>query len=294
VRVVSAAHSSIAALQTLAPVYAKALGRYCMTPTAQTHLAPFLISIVWRALVALAYRAPPITQPNSQPPTPRVQPVGLKKPRSTSSTTPPTTPPAARFMLKLPPSRPPSPPGSHAPAGTTAGDAHVLYDLLSTFPRPNAEHNMTRLAREATDEAFDALHALAVLLDAAHAAAVSVPVDIGAELERVGDDLPVLIALPVLLPTLIYAEGGSQQSRAPSLPELLGMSESEYRSGCLAGFGREEECAPLVGRRVLDRFLPLLQDDDGHVSAPLRSSARAVLEWLEDAIESDTDGVASH
>jgi hypothetical protein len=284
-----AQHPSLGVLQALVPVHAKALSRYCATPTAQTHLATFTISVVWRALLALAHRPPPpTTQVSSSPvapPTPKVLPVGLKKPRTTSSTTPPNTPPALRFGLKLPPSRPPSPPNSQGPVSSCAGDARALLELFSTFPQPNGEQETTRLAREATDEAFDALRALAGLLEATRgpqaAAMAASPDTVAAELARLGDDLPALVALPVVLPAFVHSEGHGR-----AVHELLGMTESEYRKGCLAGFGRAEEYAPLVGGRVLE---VLHAEENVAEGSALRPCAQTVIRWLEEAIDDGPD-----
>lgn len=268
------AHPSIGALQAVLPVHAKALGRYAATPTAQALVASVVICLVWRALVAIAHRAPPAPSP---PPTPKLSP--LKKPRTLSSTTPPTTPPASRFTLKLPPSRPPSPPGAssvHRPS-TPAGDARLLFDLLNALPRPTPERETARLAREAVDEAFAALLGLASLLVLVHSGALLAHSDAEAaeaELEQAAADVPTLLALPVLLRAL----GGPGCSR--SVPGMLGMEPEAYRVGCLAGFGRAEEYAAPVGARVLD----VLRGDEEGGRGP---GEEAVLEWLEGRVEEE-------
>lgn len=106
----------------------------------------------------------------------------------------------------------------------------------------------TRLANEAIEEAFDGLKALAPFLEAVQSVPSSggqyVPED---ELEVLTEELPTLLALPVLLNTY-----GSKPGR--SVAQMLGLAEDEYRKGCLSGFGRAEECSAAVGQRVLDVF----------------------------------------
>ncbi|KAJ7502818.1 hypothetical protein B0H11DRAFT_604856 [Mycena galericulata] len=253
-------HQSITVLTSVIPVYARALSRYTASRYAQPALTPFLISVVWRGLVALANRQ---YSPPSQPPSPRLLPViPVKNRRGSASITPPLTPPSARFSIKLPPSRPPSPPSAQVPA-TTAADARALYDLLATLPRPVADTESTRLANEAIEEAFDGLKALAPLLEAVQTvpsnSAQSATQD---ELEALTEELPTLLALSVLLNAY-----GNKSGR--SVSEMLGLSEEEYRKGCLSGFGRAEECAAAVGQRILNVFR------QGEVVPPV------VREWLE-------------
>lgn len=239
-------HPSIVTLQAVMPVYARALARYTTSNVSQTTLATFLISVVWRGLVALAHR-PNVAQ--SPPPSPGLLPLAIKKSRGTI--TPPITPPAGRFTIKLPPSRPPSPPPVLVPA-TAAGDARALFDLLNLLPRPSGDKEANRLAREVVDDAFEGLKALPPLLDAVHSVATlkSYPshrLDATArELEILATEVPLLIALPVLLVPL---HGGPSPI---SVGNLIGLSESEYRKECLYGFGRAEQCATTVALRVLD------------------------------------------
>ncbi|RDB25384.1 hypothetical protein Hypma_008031 [Hypsizygus marmoreus] len=240
-------HPSIVILQGIMPVYAKALARYTTSTTSQSTLATFLISVIWRGLVALAHR--PYTPP-SPPSSPPLLPVAIKKRRG--STSPPLTPPAGRFAIKLPPSRPPSPPPATTPA-TAAADARALYDLLSLLPFPSAEKPTTRLAREVVDDALEGLRALPPLLDAVHSVTASKLDsqdrldDIARELEVLATEVPLLIALPVLLQVPI--NGGST---SVSVWDMIGLTEAEYRKQCLSGFGRAEECATTVALRVLE------------------------------------------
>lgn len=238
-------HPSIVTLQGVMPVYARALARYTTSTVSQTILATFLISVVWRGLVALAHRP---YLPPSPPPSPGLLPLAIKKSRSSS--TPPLTPPAGRFAIKLPPSRPPSPPPVAVPA-TAAADARALYDLFKLFPCPPTDKEATRLAREVVDDALEGLKALPPLLDAVHAL-TSAQADKGVdtlaqELELIATEVPLLIALPILLHAHVH--GGSATT---SVAEMLGLSEAEYRKECLFGFGRAEECATPVALRVMD------------------------------------------
>jgi hypothetical protein len=162
-----------------------------------------------------------------------------------------------RFAIKLPPSRPPSPPFVQVPS-TAAADARALYDLLSRLPRPVAA---SQLAREAVDEAFDGLKGLAVLLEAEQTNAFAKGDQI--ELERLTANLPTLIALPIVL------RGHGSTSR--TVAEMLGISEDEYRKGCLFGFSRAEEYAAAVGQRVL-----VTLTNETQTSANV-----AVTKWLE-------------
>ncbi|KAJ6558525.1 hypothetical protein DFH09DRAFT_1317248 [Mycena vulgaris] len=252
-------HQSITALTSVIPVYARALSRYTTSRYSQAALTPFLISVVWRGLVALANRP---YSPPSPPPSPGLLPSMLpNKRRGSMSLTPPITPPSARFSIKLPPSRPPSPPSIQIPA-TTAADARTLCELLGTLPRP-VDTESTRLANEAIEEAFDGLKALAPLLEAVQTA----PSNGGqcaseGELEVLTEELPTLLALSVLLKAY-----GTKSGR--SVAQMLGLSEDEYRKGCLSGFGRAEESAAAVGQRILN----VLRRED---VAPA-----IVREWLE-------------
>lgn len=252
-------HQSITALTSVIPVYARALSRYTASRYSQAALAPFLISIIWRGLVALANR--PYSPPSPPPsPVPALLPTLAIKKRRSASITPPLTPPSARFTIKLPPSRPPSPPGIPTPT-STAADTRVLCELLGSLPRPNSDTESTRLANEAIEEAFDGLKALAPLLDAVQAVPPSQCTSED-ELEVLTEELPTLLALPVLL----HAYGNKS---GYSVAQLLGLPEDGYRKGCLSGFGRAEECAGAVGQRVLD----VLRREEGVPAI--------VLEWLE-------------
>lgn len=245
-------HPSIVSLQAIMPVYARALARYTTSLSSQTTLATFLISIVWKALVAVANRP----QVKASPPT---SPLGLpqltplaKRQHTTSGNASPATPPPARFALKLPPSRPSSPPGiSVTPSAAT--DIRALHDLMVLLPRPPAECDATRVAREAVDEALSDLTALATLLENIDNPLFKVGKSqevILEEIEQITADLPTLIALPVLLRSYSSVTTGSPS--IPPISSIINISEDEYRKSCLSGFGRAEQCSSIIGHSVLD------------------------------------------
>ncbi|KAI9061765.1 hypothetical protein FKP32DRAFT_925194 [Trametes sanguinea] len=269
-------HPAVNTLQTLIPLYARALSRYVASAYAESALASLVISLVWRGLVALAHRPAP---PASPPASPSMNTTTLKpKETKKSSTTPPATPPASRFTLKLPPSRPPTPPSPNLRGPTVAADARALFNLLSQLPKPSQDKEQTRLAREVVDEAFDGLSSFVALLESiqlhatparpiAPGASPKAPLaELEADLELLTADLPIVIALPVLMRTFLPGER--------TVHGLLGLSEAEYRKGCLGGFGRAEECGIAVGQRVLDvlRADPAVRAQEG---------ADGFLRWLE-------------
>jgi cation transporter-like permease len=233
-------HPSIVTLRTVMPVYTKALARYTAFSTAHAVLAAFLVGMVWKGLVALSNR--PFIP--SAPPSPVL--ASNKKVRTPPPySTPPLTPQLGRFTLKLPPSRPPSPPIPAVPASASA-DAQALFEQLNLLPRPSADKEATRLAREAVDEAFDALKALSVLLDAIHKTGEGrTPEDMAKEIHELAKGIPLLVALPVLL----HAYGGLNSS---SVAKLLDLSGTEYRRSCLSGIGRAEESAHVIAQSVMD------------------------------------------
>jgi hypothetical protein len=259
-------HPSIVTLNGILPAYAKALSRYTTTATAQTALAPFFISVIWRALVALSHRSNPPPSPPSSP-----GPVHLnnkKRRGSPASASPQMTASAGRFTIKGPPSRPPSP--LHLqPSSTSASDARALYDLLSLLPRPATDKEASRLAREAVDEAFGGLLALHTFLEAIQSTQHSAltETELVGHLTILSSELPTLIALPPLL--RVY--GTNSAGPDHSVASMIGLSEDEYRNGCLAGFGRAEECGEPVGRRVLDAL----------EAGAAQTSSLVVIKWLE-------------
>lgn len=239
-------HLSIVSLQTIIPVYSKAIARYTATPISQTILATYLISIIWRGLLALTSR--PYVAP-TPPSSPTSLPAVIRKRRGSS--TPPLTPPPGRFVIKLPSSRPPSPPDLAVSSSVTA-DARALYDILNQLPKPDDHTAATRLAREAVNEALDALKALPAFFDAVSSTSPAPSVDdMAQQLVTAAEDLPTLIALPAV--QHVYGLPEMQ-----SIPAMLGISDSDYRNGCLTGFGRAEECATAVGQRLLGVLTPTL------------------------------------
>ncbi|KAI0330989.1 hypothetical protein GY45DRAFT_1301868 [Cubamyces sp. BRFM 1775] len=283
-------HPAITTLQTLIPIYSRALSRYVASAYAESALASFVISVVWRGLVALAHRpAPPSTPPASPSMhTTALKPKEVTK-KSSSSTTPPATPPASRFTLKLPPSRPPTPPSPGLRGPTVAADARMLFNLLSQLPKPSQDKPQTRLARDVVDEAFEGLSAFIALLEsiqpptapvrtaaspAPGASPKALPLtELEADLELLTADLPIVISLPVLLRT--YLPGAPERT----VHALLGLSEAEYRKGCLGGFGRAEECGIAVGQRVLD----VLRADPAVRAGGAEGAV--LLRWLERELE---------
>ncbi|KAI0645964.1 hypothetical protein C8Q79DRAFT_910078 [Trametes meyenii] len=292
-------HPAITTLQSLAPIYSRALTRYVASAYAESALASFVISLVWRGLVALSHRPTP---PPSPPASPSMHTLSLKpKDPKKPSTTPPATPPASRFTLKLPPSRPPTPPSPGLRGPTVASDARALYNLLDQLPKPSQDKEQTRLAREVVDEAFEGLSALIALLEsiqphvvparpAAPGGSPKAPLaELEADLELLTADLPIVIALPILLRAFVPGER--------AVHGLLGLGEAEYRQGCLGGFGRAEECGIAVGQRVLD----VLRADPG---VRVQEGGEGLLRWLERELEAaraergeaeaDGQGVAMH
>lgn len=262
-------HPSIVSLQALLPVYTRALTTYTTSVLSHATLASLLISVLWRAMVALSHRAGKPLPPAA------VEEVKKRRGSPTHSTTPPLTPPPGRFMIKLPPSRPPSPPMPVSVA-SAAADCKALHELLVSLPRPSADHSSTSLAREAVDEAFEGLRTLPALLEAAKSKAfASDNVEAAAQkLNILSAEIPSLIALPIVLHA--YGSRG-----ATSVSGLLGISEEEYRKACLSGFSRAEECTVPIVQQVMD----VLETDS--------VSYQIILRWLElELLETETEDVS--
>ena len=283
-------HPSIVYMQSVMPTYARALGRYITSSTAEATLASLLINLVWRGLVALSNRPSSAMSPNTSPMMPTA---ALKK----EGKTPPTTPPASKFALRLPPSRPPSPPAPVVPKPTPAADARALYDLLSSLPRPKGDIAQKRLAQEVVDEAFEALGALPALLEVVQAHGPSVihirnnmfkcpyscdANDLEHDLQILTADIPTLIALPILLRTYfpslpLASPTATLQER--SVSSILGLTDTAYRNGCLTGFGRADECTVAVGQHVLSVLREELHTE--RLEEGALKEAHVVLRWLE-------------
>ena len=256
-------HPSVITLQAVVQIYARALMRYFSTTPTQAHLASLEISIVWRALVALAHRTPSQLMPPSSS-------NAGKKGRALSST-PPTTP---RFIPKLPPSRPPSPPTLQPVMPPIVNDARAVCAVLSSLPRPAADRERSRLACEAVSDAFGGLKALLCLMESVQTSTTHCAEDLARELGTLTAELPTLIALPILLNAYVFT---SEKGGPRSIPSILGLPEERYRQECLTGFGRAEECTAAVGQRVLD----VLSNQPGLTSDPV---AEAVVRWLKTEI----------
>ncbi|CAL1707207.1 unnamed protein product [Somion occarium] len=287
-------HPSIVFMQSMVPIYSRAVARYATSSISESMLTSLLLSLIWRGLVALSNRPNPTPSPPTSPALTAAS-VTLKvkdRKRRGSSETPPTTPPASRFTLKLPPSRPPSPPSLQSYKGSTAaGDARTLYDLMWSLPKPSESN---RLAFEAVMDAFDALSSLAALLDSVQARlkskVVADPNELARDLEVVTVDCPTLVALPILLrtyvfpvlspaPALLSAEGTQLTER--TVASMLGLTEAVYRAGCISGFSRAEECTIAVGQRILAMLREeLAQVANANANAVLKE-AYVVLNWLE-------------
>ncbi|KAF8557578.1 hypothetical protein OG21DRAFT_1406748 [Imleria badia] len=252
-----AVHPSITALQSSVPVYSRALGRYASTCHSHTLLASFLISIVWRALVALSHRS--VMTESSTPVVLSEKGSYVPSPRILSVTSP-----AGLFNLKRGCSRPTSP----VIMSTAVADAKALYEIFSCFPRPTH----TQVAREAVDEAFVHLEALVSLLEIADDPFFVVSKtaeEIADEIHGLTDELPTLIALPVLLRVQYF--GSVLGPQVSSVAALLNISEDVYRKDCLAGFGRAEHCGPDVAQRILDEIY----------TRPVVDPANCLADWLE-------------
>jgi hypothetical protein len=263
-------HPSVMTLQAVVQIYARAFMRYFSTTPTQAHLASLEISIVWRALVALAHRTPSQLIPPSSP---NLALINAKKCRAVGGT-PPTTPPSTRFILKLPPSRPPSPPTLQPVMPPIVNDARAVCDLLSSLPRPADDRERTRLAREAVSDACGGLKALLRLMESVQTSTTHCAEDLAREFGTLTADLPTLIALPILLNAYVFT---SEKGGPRSIPSILGLPEERYRQECLTGFGRAEECTAAVGQRVLD----VLSNQPGLTSDPV---AEAVVRWLKTEI----------
>lgn len=250
-------HPSITVLQSSIPVYGRALARYASSYPAHTSLASFLISIVWRALVALSHRpmmpqgsAKMVLAENGQyTPSPGILSV---------------TSPTRLFNLRRGSSRPVSP----VITSTAAADAKTLYGIFSHFPRPTH----TQVAREAVDEAFVHLEALVSFLEIADDLFSEVnktAEEIADEIDVLTDELPTLIALPVLL--RVHYFGSVLGPQVSTVAALCNVSEDAYRKDCLAGFARAEQCGPVVAQRILDEIY----------ARPVVDPSECFVNWLE-------------
>ncbi|KAF8444710.1 hypothetical protein L210DRAFT_3040820 [Boletus edulis BED1] len=250
-------HPSITALQSSVPVYGRALARYATTYHSDTLLASFLISIVWRALVALSHR-PMMTQSATS--------VILSE-KCQYPSSPRDLSPTGLFNLKRGSSRS----ASLVTPSTAVADAKALYEIFSQFPRPTH----TQVAREAVEEAFAHLETLMSLLAIAGDPFFVVnrtAEEIADEIHGLTDDLPTLIALPVLLRVQYF--GGVLEPQVNTVAAFLNIPEDIYRKDCLAGFGRAEQWGPVLAHRALDEIY----------AGPVVDSPTCFVDWLEDRL----------
>jgi hypothetical protein len=215
-------HPSIISLQTLMPVYTRALTTYTSSTLSHSTLASLLISVLWRALVALSHRIDINMSPSL---TPESSPTLTPRKRGT------TPPPTSKLTI-----------------ASAAVDCRVLYDLLVKLPRPSAGPASTQLAKEAVDQAFEGLRTLPTLLDIAINKGRFGTTD---DLVKKFNDLTTKIPSLIVLPIILRAFSGPGMS---SVSAMLGIPEEEYRKGCLSGFGRAEECTVTIAQRVMDEL----------------------------------------
>ena len=228
-------HPSIVSLQILMPVYARALTSYTTSTLSHSTLASLLISVLWRALIALSHR---IDVNKSPLLTPEGSPLLTAKKRT-------ATPP---------------PPISRLTRASAAVDCKALYDLLVQLPQPSAGPKSSQLAKEAVDQAFQGLKTLPTLLDiAVNKGRSGTAEDLVTKFNDLTTEIPSLIALPIVLRA--FAGPGTL-----SVSAMLGIPEEEYRRGCLSGFGRAEECTVTIAQGVMD----ILQTDSSANSIVIR------------------------
>ena len=263
----SAPHPSIVGLHAVVPLYAKGLAKIAAVDAAQSSLGAMLITLVWHGLIALAHRPATSCSPPASP--------KLGSATAKPKATPPTSP-APRFMAIpiLPPSRPSTPP-NHTASSSLPGDARVLFDTLGLIAKPSKDKAAGLLASEAVDEAFDALGSLVSLLDLIQNNPRSHPTlnpeQLEADLMTVTDDLPTLIGLPILLRAYVVGGGSQEGGESRSVASILGMTEDGYRTNCLAGFNRADDCEEVVGKHLIR----VLRNDTAALGAIM------VANWLE-------------
>ncbi|KAF9512506.1 hypothetical protein BS47DRAFT_1394106 [Hydnum rufescens UP504] len=260
----------------------------------QSAMASLLIGLVWHSLVALSSRPLPgatLYSTNNKPAlaAPKVKKDSsftFSRPSSSSSSHAIATAVSGATATASPPATPrfiglPIPPFLDLHLRRLFLDAQGTLSLMTTLPSPA----VGSFAREAVDEAYDAFDAfLGFLKWAVSLASASDPIgpeELWSALLEKTENVPVLIALPVLLHLLprlqlmslivpVNGDGDeSKNSAAPTVTvsSLIGIPEDEYRSSCLTGFGRAEVCIEAVGRGVLDRF-QLSEEGSGACTPP--------------------------
>lgn len=214
----------------------------------------------------------------------------IAAPTHTPPRTPPATPRFGRLPLPLTTiSRPPSPSsnagapskskGAQLPALTPLqrllADTTAVQAMLGTLGKPP----QGGLALEAVDEAFDALEGFKRMIKYLVEEQCTSTLhgsrglqEITAGLLEESEDVPALIALSVLVQLVppaqlprpasditvdarLFASAESiisNEWRGITVAELIGISDAEYRTSCLIGFGRADAAVEPVGRAVLD------------------------------------------
>lgn len=123
-------------------------------------------------------------------------------------------------------------------------------------------------ANEAVHQALLDMHALSVLFETVDSFSGQIQLR---DLEVLTFELPTLIALPALLSSPNVDKGSITGT---DVAEFLGLEKGEYRSTCLSGFGREEECAETVVKRLLEVFSSGKEDEEESM----------LVKWLKDEI----------
>jgi len=113
------------------------------------------------------------------------------------------------------------------------------------------------LARDAIEEAMKEMGGFVAFLEYVSAdnglALFGSQVDVEKLMEKTRET-PMLLSLPILLRASL-----ASMSHNPSMPGfspdtvagLIGLTQEEYRLGCLSGFAKADECAPIVGKALL-------------------------------------------
>jgi hypothetical protein len=122
------------------------------------------------------------------------------------------------------------------------------------LPCPSADKKSTRLAREVVDDAFQGLRALLHLLEAVLSHS-SVKLKSEQAMDAWARKLHILLAELLLLIVLtVVLQGSTQGEPVPSVTQLLGLSEDEYRKECLHGSGCAEESSTPIALQLLDEM----------------------------------------
>jgi hypothetical protein len=168
-----------------------------------------------------------------------------------------------------------------------AVDAKALVDAFtsSELPRPV----MGSLPREAVDETFERLVALRDWL--AGSIGPSGSGGLAKLLETVPEEVPLLIALPILLgeawltrrslstSTTTASAGGEGNDSFPGIVKILGYESDEaYRRTVGCGFRRADECECMFTTYVLERLCAL-----GTMGGDVGWSGK-VVKWLEERL----------